>query len=98
MTKLVQGGPVPVDRFEIDLGPGHLDIVQGRRVKGFVAAEPEIRLTGPQHHLDLGKDQPLGNRRRLMRFRRWPRVEPYTDTSRKRVAFHRSQRLQRETL
>lgn len=33
-----------------------------------------------------------------MRFRRWPRVEPYADTSRKRAAFHRSQRLQREKL
>lgn len=33
-----------------------------------------------------------------MRFRRWPRVEPYNDTSRKRAAFHRSQRLQREKL
>ena len=33
-----------------------------------------------------------------MRFRRWPRVEPYVDTSRKRAAFHRSQRQQREKL
>lgn len=33
-----------------------------------------------------------------MRFRRWPRVEPYSDTSRKRAAFHRSQRLRRESL
>ena len=33
-----------------------------------------------------------------MRFRRWPRVEPYVDTSRKRAAFHRSQRQKREKL
>lgn len=31
-----------------------------------------------------------------MRFRRWPRPEPYRDTSRKRAAFHRKQRLERE--
>lgn len=33
-----------------------------------------------------------------MRFRRWRRVEPFDDTSRKRAAFARSQRLQREKL
>lgn len=33
-----------------------------------------------------------------MRFRRWRRVEPFNDTSRKRAAFARSQRLQREKL
>lgn len=33
-----------------------------------------------------------------MRFRRWPQVEPYVDTSRKRAAFHRSQRQKREKL
>ena len=33
-----------------------------------------------------------------MRFRRWPCVEPYPDSSRKRAAFHRSQRLRRESL
>jgi len=34
----------------------------------------------------------------MMRFRRWPRPEPYGDTSRKRAAFLRKQRLQREAL
>lgn len=33
-----------------------------------------------------------------MRFRRWHRPEPYGDTSRKRAAFLRKQRLERETL
>ena len=33
-----------------------------------------------------------------MRFRRWHRHEPYRDTSRKRAAFHRKQRLEREGL
>ncbi|WP_247648148.1 hypothetical protein [Pannonibacter phragmitetus] len=33
-----------------------------------------------------------------MRFRRWHRPEPYRDTSRKRAAFHRKQRLEREAL
>lgn len=33
-----------------------------------------------------------------MRFRRWHRPEPYKDTSRKRAAFHRKQRLEREAL
>lgn len=33
-----------------------------------------------------------------MRFRRWPRVEPYVETSRKRAAYERSQRLKREKL
>lgn len=33
-----------------------------------------------------------------MRFRRWHRPEPYGDTSRKRAAFLRKQRLQREAL
>ena len=34
----------------------------------------------------------------MMRFRRWPRPEPYRDTSRKRAAFLRKQRLEREAL
>ncbi|MGN7712579.1 hypothetical protein [Agrobacterium radiobacter] len=34
----------------------------------------------------------------MMRFRRWHRPEPYGDTSRKRAAFLRKQRLERETL
>ena len=33
-----------------------------------------------------------------MRFGRWHRPEPYRDTSRKRAAFHRKQRLEREAL
>jgi formylglycine-generating enzyme required for sulfatase activity len=33
-----------------------------------------------------------------MRFRRWPRVTPFEDTSRKRAAFSRKQRLEREAL
>lgn len=33
-----------------------------------------------------------------MRFRRWHRPEPYRDSSRKRAAFHRKQRLEREAL
>src|ERR1700679_2268037 len=33
-----------------------------------------------------------------MRFRRWPRVTAYEDTTRKRAALARSQRLQREKL
>ena len=33
-----------------------------------------------------------------MRFRRWHRPEPYNDTSRKRAAFLRKQRLEREAL
>ena len=33
-----------------------------------------------------------------MRFRRWHRPEPYDDTSRKRAAFLRKQRLEREAL
>ena len=33
-----------------------------------------------------------------MRFKRWPRPEPYRDTSRKRLAFDRKQRLNREAL
>lgn len=33
-----------------------------------------------------------------MRFKRWPRVSAYEDTARKRAAFHRSQRQQRERL
>lgn len=33
-----------------------------------------------------------------MRFRRWPRVSAYEDTQRKRAAFHRSQKQQREKL
>lgn len=33
-----------------------------------------------------------------MKFKRWMRVEPYDDTTRKRAAFHRSQRMKREKL
>lgn len=33
-----------------------------------------------------------------MKFRRWPRIEPFNDTGRKRAAFHRSQRMKREAL
>ena len=33
-----------------------------------------------------------------MRFKRWPRVTPYEDTPRKRAAFLRSQRAQRDKL
>lgn len=33
-----------------------------------------------------------------MRFRRWPRPTPFTDTDRKRAAFLRKQRLEREAL
>ena len=33
-----------------------------------------------------------------MRFRRWHRPEPYGDTSRKRAAFLRKQRIEREAL
>jgi hypothetical protein len=33
-----------------------------------------------------------------MRFRPWPKPEPYRDTSRKRAAFRRKQRLEREAL
>ena len=33
-----------------------------------------------------------------MRFRPWPKPEPYRDTSRKRAAFKRTQRLEREAL
>lgn len=33
-----------------------------------------------------------------MRFRPWPKPEPYRDTSRKRAAFNRKQRLEREAL
>lgn len=33
-----------------------------------------------------------------MRFRPWPKPEPYRDTSRKRAAFKRRQRLEREAL
>ena len=33
-----------------------------------------------------------------MRFRPWPKPEPYCDTSRKRAAFKRKQRLEREAL
>ena len=33
-----------------------------------------------------------------MRFRPWPKPEPYRDTSRKRAAFKRKQRLEREAL
>lgn len=33
-----------------------------------------------------------------MRFRRWHRPEPYGDTSRKRAAFLRKQRLERDAL
>ena len=33
-----------------------------------------------------------------MRFKRWPRVSPYEDTTRKRAAFHRSQKQQRDKL
>lgn len=32
----------------------------------------------------------------MMRFRPWPKPEPYRDTSRKRSAFKRKQRLERE--
>jgi hypothetical protein len=35
---------------------------------------------------------------RLMRFRPWPKPEPYRDTSRKRAAFERKQRLECEAL
>lgn len=31
-----------------------------------------------------------------MRFRSWPRTKPYRDTSRKRAAFERKQRFERE--
>ncbi|MRX36921.1 hypothetical protein [Aminobacter sp. MDW-2] len=33
-----------------------------------------------------------------MRFRPWPKPEPYYDTSRKRAVFKRKQRLEREAL
>jgi hypothetical protein len=33
-----------------------------------------------------------------MRFRRWPRPQSYRDTPRKRAAFVRKQRLEREAL
>lgn len=33
-----------------------------------------------------------------MRFKRWMRVQPYDDTTRKRAAFHRTMRMRREKL
>jgi hypothetical protein len=50
------------------------------------------------------RDQRLNHRILLkhgeapMRFRRWPRPAGFEDTSRKRLAFARKQRLERESL
>lgn len=33
-----------------------------------------------------------------MKFKRWPRIKAFNDTSRKRAAFHRSMRMRREAL
>ena len=47
VTKLMQGGPVPVDRLEIGLGWRDLHIIMGRDVERAVAADTEVDAWSP---------------------------------------------------
>ena len=51
MTELVQGGPVPVDGFEISVGARYLDEIIGRIVEGAIAADAEVRAGRSDQHL-----------------------------------------------
>lgn len=59
------------------------------------------RLAGRQHHNRHPHPFDRGTVKRgaeLMRFRPWPKPEPYRDTTRKRAAFKRKQRLEQQAL
>ena len=61
MTKLMQGGPVPVDRFEIGVRPRDLDEIMVRAVEGAIAADAEVGAGRSDERLDLRQDHSLGN-------------------------------------
>src|SRR3546814_12759599 len=87
-------------------GPG-LVFRQGQRARHPVrGCVPDLRLCrggapDRQHH-HRGTRPPwrrsVSPGGRVMRFRRWPRPTAYRETSRKRAAFLRKQRLEREAL
>ena len=60
MTKLMERGPVPVDRLEIGVGPRHLDEVAASGVEGAFAADAEIGAGRRDQRLGLREDQPSG--------------------------------------
>jgi hypothetical protein len=64
MTEFVERGPMPVDRLEIGVGPGHLHIILRGAIEGAVTAEAEIGAGRGDQRLGLGQDQALGYRRR----------------------------------
>ena len=64
MTELVECRPVPIDRLEIGVRPGHLHVILRGAVEGPVAADAEIGAGRGDQRLGLGQDQTLGHRRR----------------------------------
>ena len=61
MTKLMQGGPVPVDRFEIGVRPRDLDEIMVGAVEGAIAADAEVGAGRNDERLGLRQDHSLGN-------------------------------------
>ena len=64
MTELMECRPVPVDRLEIGVRPGHLHVILRGAVEGPVAADAKIGAGRGDQRFGLGEDQTLGHRRR----------------------------------
>ncbi|MET4121122.1 hypothetical protein ABIB85_007584 [Bradyrhizobium sp. JR1.5] len=64
MCQFMQGRSMPIDRFEIGLGWGHLYIVFRRRIKGAVAADAEVDPGRLDQVFDPRLDQAWRRRRR----------------------------------
>jgi hypothetical protein len=64
MAELVQRCAVPVDRFEIRLGPRHLNVVERGGIERFVAAQAQVGPARADQGLDLGQDETVRDRRR----------------------------------
>src|ERR1700722_522895 len=64
MTELVERGPVPVDRLEIGVRPGHLHVIVRGAVEGTVAADAKISAGRGDQRLGVREDQTFGHGRR----------------------------------
>src|SRR5258707_6698198 len=63
VTELVQGRPVPIDRFEISLRPRDLDEIVNGAVEGTLAADAEVGAGRVDQRFGVRQDETLGNRR-----------------------------------
>src|SRR5260221_9675919 len=63
VNELVQGRPVPIDRFEISLRPRDLDEIVNGAVEGTLAADAEVSAGRVDQLFGVRQDETLGNRR-----------------------------------